>query len=122
MTTNNEYCSSCQHASYLPVRSTWARAVLNKIENDRCLQTIDRTQWYRLSHSDRLHDQYRERFYQFYEDEETTAFMKQSEEKSDHIPLQIIQSLLTSLLTLFITRTSGRIISEKAKSILEVSC
>ncbi len=108
MTTNNEYC---QQTSYLPIRSTWARAVLNKIESDRCLQRIDRNQWYRLSRSDLLHDEYRERFYEFHEDEETTAFIKQSEEKSDNVPIQIIHSLLTSLLTLFITRTSGMIIS-----------
>jgi 2-polyprenyl-3-methyl-5-hydroxy-6-metoxy-1,4-benzoquinol methylase len=104
MTTNNEYC---QQTSYLPIRSTWARAVLNKIESDRCLQNIDRNQWYRLSRSDLLLDEYRERFYEFHEDEETTAFIKQSEEKSDNVPIQIIHSLFTSLLTLFITRTSA---------------
>jgi hypothetical protein len=100
--------TNCQH---LPPRSTWARAVLNKIENDRYLQTIDRNQWYYLSHSDLLHDEYRECFYQFHEDEETKQFLKQSQEKSDNVFLQMFNSLLTSLLTLFITRTSGMIIS-----------
>lgn len=108
ITTNNEYCSHCQQTTYLPVRSTWARAVLNKIENDRCLKNIDRTQWYRLSNEDLLLEKYQERFYEFYEDQETTAFIKESERKSDIIPLQVIQSLLTSLLTIFITRTSGK--------------
>jgi len=111
MTTNNEYCSYCQQTSYLPVRSTWARAILNKIESDRCLQNIDRSQWYRLSHSDLLHDKYREYFYEFHEDEETKAFIKQSQEKSDNVPLQMIHSLFISLLTLFITRTSGIVMS-----------
>ena len=105
---NNEYCSLCQPTYHTPVRSTWARAVLNKIENDRCLQSIDRTQWYRLSNSELLDEKYRERFYQLNEDEETRAFLRQSEEKSDNVPLQIMQSLLTSLLTIFITRTSGK--------------
>ena len=104
---NNAYCSSYSHTSPFLVRSTWARTVLNKQENDRCLKSIDRNQWYRLSYSERLDEQYRERFDQFAEDEETTAFIQQCEEKSDNIPLQIIQNILTSFLTLFITRTSG---------------
>jgi hypothetical protein len=108
MNTNNEYC---QHSCQLPLRSTWARAVLNKIENDRCLEKIDRNKWYRLSRSDLLHDEYREQFHQFHEDEETTAFIKQSKEKSDNVFLQMFHSLFTSLLTLFITRTSGMILS-----------
>ncbi|CAF0998144.1 unnamed protein product [Adineta steineri] len=107
ITNSNEYCSYCQQSSYASVRSTWARAVLNKIENDRCLKNIDRNKWYRLSRSDLLHNEYRERFYEFNEDEDTTQFLKQSEEKSDNIPIQIFNSLLTTLLTLFITRTSA---------------
>lgn len=108
LTTNNEHCSYCQPSTHLPIRSTWARAVLNKVESDRCLQTIDRNQWYRLSHQDLLYEQYREYFYEFSEDEETSTFIRQSIDKSDNIPLQIIQSIFTSLLTFFITRTSGR--------------
>jgi len=111
MINTNEYCTHCQQSTYLHVRSTWTKAVLNKIENDRCLDNMDRSQWYRLSHNDLLYDEYRQVFYEFNEDEETTEFIKQSQEKSDNIPLQIIHSLLTSLLTLFITRTSGMIIS-----------
>ncbi|CAF0830967.1 unnamed protein product [Adineta steineri] len=107
ITNSNDDCSYCQQSSYASVRSTWARAVLNKIENDRCLKNIDRNKWYRLSRSDLLHNEYRERFYEFNEDEDTTQFLKQSEEKSDNIPIQIFNSLLTTLLTLFITRTSA---------------
>jgi len=109
LANSNDYCSYCQQSNYIPIRSTWARAVLNKIENDRCLQNIDRREWYRLSRTDLLHENYRERFYEFHEDEDTKKFIKQSEEKSDNVPLQIIHSLLTSLLTLFITRTSGMV-------------
>jgi hypothetical protein len=107
ITNSNEYCSYSQPSTYLPIRSRWARAVLYKVENDRCLQNIDRSKWYRLSHSDLLYDEYRQVFHEFNEDKETTEFIKQSQEKSNNIPLQIIHSLLTSLLTLFITRTSG---------------
>ncbi|CAF1225440.1 unnamed protein product [Rotaria sordida] len=110
MTTTNEYCSYCQSSSsssYIPLRSTWARAVLNKIQNDKCLKNINRNKWYRLSHQNLLYDEYRKYFHEFYEDEETITFIKQSEKKSDNIPLQIIHSILTSLLTLFMTRTSA---------------
>ncbi|UJR20955.1 hypothetical protein I4U23_024062 [Adineta vaga] len=108
MTNMNEYCSNCQQSSSYPmVRSTWARAALNKIENDRCLQAIDRTKWYRLSRHDLLDDEYQERFYELNEDEDTKQFIKQSEEKSENVFLQIIHSFMTSLLTLFITRTSA---------------
>ncbi|CAF0751428.1 unnamed protein product [Adineta steineri] len=79
---------------------------LNCIANDRCLKNIDRNKWYRLSRNDLLHNEYRERFYELNEVEDTTKFLKQSEEKSDKAPIQIISSLLTSLLTLFITLTS----------------
>lgn len=109
ISTNNDYCY-CQHSSYALVRSTWARAVLNKVQSDRCLKSIDRTKWYHLSHNNLLHDQYRQYFQELYEDEETTAFIKQSETKSDNIPLQIFHSILTSLLTLFMARTSGKIV------------
>ena len=109
--TNNEYCSHT--TSYLPIRSTWARAVLNKIENDRCLENLDRNQWYSLSNNNLLDEKYRKYFHQFHEDEETTIFIKQSQEKSDNIPLQIIQSFLTTFLTLFITRTSGILLIPK---------
>jgi hypothetical protein len=106
MTTNLDYCPLSTH---WPVRSIWARAVLNRIENDRCLEKIDRQRWYRLSNKNRLHADYRHVIHEFNLDDETHAFIKQSEEKSDNIPMQIIQSVLTSLLTLFITRTSGTI-------------
>ena len=108
VTINDGYCSLAPSSSHLLVRSTWARTVLSKIDNDRCLQSLDRTQWYRLSRSDLLDEQYRKKFQQFDEDEETTAFIEQSHKKSENIPLQMIYSLLTSLFTLFITRTSGR--------------
>lgn len=107
LTSNNNYCSHCHQSPVVPLRSTWARAALNKIENDRCLKRIDRSVWYRLPNPDLLQNEYRECFQELYEDEETTKFIKQSIEKSDNVPLQIIQSILTSLLTLFITRTSG---------------
>ena len=107
ITMTNNYCSSCEHLSSLPIRSTWARAVLNKIESDRCLAKIDRTQWYQLSNKHLLDNQYQKYFQQFNEDKETTDFIQQSITKSDNVPLQIFQSLLTTLLTLFITRTSG---------------
>ncbi|CAF3421324.1 unnamed protein product [Rotaria sp. Silwood1] len=107
ITTDNEYCSYCPPSSYVPLRSTWARAVLKKIESDKCLKNIDRNKWYRLSRQDLLYDEYREYFHEFNEDEETTTFIKQSEQQSDNIPLQIFHSILTSLLTLFMTRTSA---------------
>ncbi|CAF0842731.1 unnamed protein product [Adineta ricciae] len=103
----NEYCTNCHQSSYPLVRSSWARAALIKIENDRCLKSIDRTKWYRLSRSDLLHDEYRERFYQLNEDEDTQFFLKQSEEKSENVFLQMIHTLFASLLTLFMTRTSA---------------
>jgi len=107
MITNNECCSYCQKSSYLPVRSSWARAVLSKVENDQHLENIDRRTWYRLTRSDLLHDEYRECFQELHEDEATTAFLEQSQIKSDNIPVQILHSFASSLLTIFIARTSG---------------
>ena len=108
MTKNCEYCSHCQQSSYLPVRSSWARAALSKIESDQELDNIDRTAWYRLAKIDLLQDEYRLLFHELYEDEDTTAFLKQSQAKSDNIPVQIIHSLASSFLTVFIARTSGK--------------
>lgn len=107
MTLSSSSCSYCPASSQIHIRSSLARAVLNKIENDRCLQQIDRRHWYRLSNPNLLNDEYRKLFEEFNEDTETNAFIKQSQEKSDCLPLQILQSFLTALLTLFMTRTSG---------------
>ncbi|UJR28568.1 hypothetical protein I4U23_009801 [Adineta vaga] len=110
MTTNKECCSYCQQSSsssYLPARSYWTRAVLSKIENDRDLETIDRRIWYQLIRSDLLREEYRKLFHELHEDEETTAFLQQSQEKSDNIPIQIFHSLASTLLTVFIARTSA---------------
>ncbi len=107
MTTNCECCSHYQQSSYLPVRSSWARAVLTKVESDQQLENIDRRTWYRLIRSDLLHEEYRKLFHEFHEDAETTAFIEQSQLKSDNIPVQILHSVASSLLTVFIARTSG---------------
>jgi hypothetical protein len=111
MTANNECCSYCKQSSYLPVRSSWARAALTKVESDQHLENIDRRLWYRLARSDLLQEEFRERFEELYEDAETTAFIEKSQEKSDNIPVQILHSLAGSLLNLFIARTSGLRIS-----------
>jgi hypothetical protein len=112
MTSNNECCSICkQQSSYLPVRSSWARAALAKVENDRSLENIDRSAWYRLLRSDLLRDEYREVFHEFHEDAETTAFLENSQEKSDNIPVQLLHSLASTVLTVFIARTSGILIN-----------
>ena len=100
--------SSCSFSSPPILRSSWARGVLHKIEHDRCLAKIDRSRWYRLSRSNLLHEEFKEKFQQFDEDEETKDFLQQSKAKSESIPKQIVQSLLLSLFTLFITRTSGK--------------
>lgn len=105
--SNHESCAQCQHSSYLPVRSNWARAVLSKIESNERLANIDRGAWYRLARSDLLHEDYRALFVQLDEDQETKAFLEQSEDKSDNIPVQILHSLFSSILTVFIARTSG---------------
>jgi 2-polyprenyl-3-methyl-5-hydroxy-6-metoxy-1,4-benzoquinol methylase len=110
MTTNNECCSYCQQTSILPVRSSWARAALLKVENDQTLDNIDRRTWYRLTHSDLLHEEYRKVFQELHEDEATTAFLEQSQEKSDNFPIQFLHSLASTLLTVFIARTSGLLI------------
>ncbi len=110
MTTNCECCSHYQQPSYLPVRSSWARAVLTKVESDQQLENIDRRTWYRLTHSDLLRDEYRELFQELREDEETTAFLDQSQLRSDNLPVQILHSLASTLLTVFIARTSGMLI------------
>jgi len=107
MISNNECCSYCQQSSYLPVRSSWARAALSRVESDKHLENIDRRTWYRLIRSDLLHDEYRRFFQELHEDEETTAFLEQSQEKSDNYPVQILHSLASSLLTVFIARTSA---------------
>ncbi|CAF2649103.1 unnamed protein product [Rotaria sp. Silwood2] len=107
MTSNNECCSCCQQSTYLPVRSAWAKAVLSKVESDQRLEDIDRRTWYHLVRSDLLCDEYRALFQELHEDEETTKFIEQSQEKSDNIPVQILHSLASSLLTIFIARTSA---------------
>ncbi|CAF0948252.1 unnamed protein product [Adineta ricciae] len=107
MTSTDECCPYCQQSSYLPARSYWARAVLSKIENDRNLESIDRRTWYQLARIDLLREEYRQLFVEFHEDEETKAFLQQSQEKSDNIPVQILHSLASSLLTVFIARTSA---------------
>ena len=107
MTTNNDHCPYCQQSSYLPVRSYWARAVLAKVENDQHLENIDRRTWYQLARMDLLRDEYRALFHELHDDAETKVFLEQSQEKSDNIPVQILHSLASSLLTVFIARTSG---------------
>ncbi len=109
MATNSDCCTYCQQSSYLPVRSSWARAVLTKVESDQQLEKIDRKTWYRLAQSDLLNEEYRKLFHELDEDEATTAFLQQSQDKSDNIPVQILQSLASSLLTVFIARTSGKL-------------
>lgn len=103
---NTDYCPRTVTSNY-PVRSSLARAVLTKIDNDRCLKQIDRNQWYLLSRPELIDDQYRHSFDKFHEDQDTKLFIKQSEDKSDSIFMQIIQSFLLTLLTLFMSRTSG---------------
>ena len=107
MTTSSDDCPYCQQSSYLPVRSYWARAVLSKVENDQHLESIDRRGWYRLAHIELLRDEHRTLFHELHEDEETKTFLQQSQEKSDNIPIQILHSVASSLLTVFIARTSG---------------
>ncbi|CAF2045488.1 unnamed protein product [Rotaria magnacalcarata] len=107
MINNNECCSQCQKTSYLPVRSSWAKAALTRIESDQHLADIDRRAWYRLTRSDLLLEELRELFHEFHEDEETTEFIDQSQNRSDNIPLQVLHSLASSLLTVFIARTSA---------------
>jgi len=107
----NEYCSSCDRLSSLPIRSTWARSVLHKIDNDRCLAKLDRSQWYRLTNENLLDKNYRAYFQQFNEDEETKAFLRQCTDKSENLPLQIVHKLILSFLLLFMSRTSGNIMS-----------
>lgn len=109
MISNSPHCSSHSFPSVSPwtLRSSWARGILNKIENDRCLAKIDRTRWYRLSRSNLLDDEFESKFVQFDEDEETKRFLKRSKDKSENVPIQIVQSFLLSFLTLFMTRTSG---------------
>ncbi|CAF3491763.1 unnamed protein product [Rotaria sp. Silwood1] len=80
---------------------------LSKVENDQRLEDIDRRTWYRLARSDLLRDEYRVLFHELHEDEETTKFIEQSQAKSDNIPVQILHSLASSLLTIFIARTSA---------------
>jgi len=118
MKANNECCSCCQQSSYLPVRSSWARAVLSKVESDQRLENIDRSTWYRLVRSDLLKNEYRELFQELHEDEATTAFLEQSQLKSDNIPVQILHSLASSLLNLFIARTSGRLFHFKTNILI----
>lgn len=107
MATNSECCRYCQKSSYLPARSSWVQAAISKVENDQYLETIDRRAWYRLARIDLLREEYRELFQEFHEDEETKAFLEQSQMKSDNMPVQILHSLVSSLLTVFIARTSG---------------
>lgn len=121
MKNTNECCSCCQQSNYSPVRSSWARAVLSKIENDQNLENIDRRVWYRLTRSDLLRDEYREFFHEFHEDEETTKFIEESQLKSDNIPVQILHSLASSLLTWFITRTSGKLLLARIDKCIALS-
>ena len=108
MTDNNhESCRYCQQTSYLPVRSGWARVALTKIESNQRLDNIDRTTWYRLKHFDQLEEEYRSLFEEFNEDEDTKAFIEQSQAKSDNLPVQMLHSIASSFLTMFIARTSG---------------
>lgn len=103
----NSYCSSCERISSLPIRSTWARAVLHKIDSDRCLAKLDHSQWYRLNNDTLIDDDYRTYFQHFNEDEQTKRFIQQCTDKSDNLPLQIIHSFLLSFLMLFVSRTSA---------------
>lgn len=108
-TTNNnsECCAYCQKSPYLMGRSRWVQAAIIKSENDQYLESIDRRTWYRLTRIDLLHDEYRKVFQEFHDDEETKAFLEQSQAKSNNLPVQILHSLASSFLTLFIARTSG---------------
>ena len=108
-TTNTECCSQCRPTSYLPVRSSWARAVLTKVESNQRLQDVDRRAWYRFLRAELLRDEYRALVEELHEDEETSAFLEQSQDKSDNIPVQVLHSLVSSMLTMFIARTSGTV-------------
>ena len=103
----HEFCVYCNQTAAMPVRSSWARMVLTKAQSNQRLNEIDRTVWYRLMRPELLREDYRNLFEQFSEDEETKVFLEQSEEKSDNIPVQMLHSLFSSMLTLFIARTSG---------------
>ncbi|CAF0769143.1 unnamed protein product [Didymodactylos carnosus] len=99
-------CNCCDH-SYTPhFRSTWARAVYNKIQNDRCLEDIDHRIWYKLENNNLLLENIRPLFIQFNEDNDTKEFLQKSYEKSEWLLTQLFHSVVTSLLTLFLTRTS----------------
>ena len=117
MTTNSECCAYCQQSSILPVRSSWARAVLTKVESDQQLENIDRRTWYRLIRSDLLKEEYRKHFHELHEDEATTAFLEKSQEKSDNLPVQLLHSIASTVLTVFIARTSGILFYLKNKYI-----
>lgn len=106
--SNHESCPYCQQTSYLPVRSGWARIALSKVESNQRLENIDRRVWYRLARPDLLDEHYRSLFEEFHEDEDTKAFLEQSQEKSDNLPVQMLHSFASSILTMFIARTSGR--------------
>lgn len=109
----NDYCEHCNQMTTLPVRSSWARMVLTKAQSNERLQNIDRRSWYCLSRIDLLDEQYRVLFELFDEDDETKEFLNKSQEKSDNIPIQMFHSFFSSLLTVFIARTSG--IDERPK-------
>lgn len=106
--TNHESCPYCQKTSYLPVRSGWARVALTKIESNQRLENLDRTVWYRLKQLDLIDDEYRSLFEQFNEDEDTKVFLEQSQTKSDNLPVQMLHSIASTILTMFIARTSGQ--------------
>jgi hypothetical protein len=82
--------------------------VLSKVESNERLASVDRSAWYRLARSDLLHEDHRALFVQLDEDQETKAFLEQSEDKSDNIPVQMLHGLFSSILTVFIARTSGK--------------
>ncbi|XP_018324442.1 methyltransferase-like protein 9 [Agrilus planipennis] len=91
--------------TYLKPRSSLARALYEKQKIDDYLTHFDKSQWYKCNLT-KLSSEITSHFVQLNVDEETSCFLKQSEEKSDWIFTQLWHSIAKVLLGWFMTQTS----------------
>lgn len=85
------------------IRNPVVRSLLVNMLSD--LDTIDVTKWYRCN-PDQLEESLRPLFIQNQLDVDTRAFVEQSEEKSTYLFTQIYYSLVSTILSPLVSRTS----------------
>lgn len=94
-----------EFTSYRP-RNPIVRAVLARLQEDKVHHDNKHEHWYRVDTSRLLSENLCDKFIPFHQDTETEEFLDTCIEKSDRVFTQIFQSVASTLLGLFLTKTS----------------